>query len=296
MENPNEKAESPTTEETENEPEIAVEVEKPNLSSILRNESADPDDDEDPEKTIKVVVLGDGTCGKTSLCTRFAQRDFTGRYIQTLGVDFFSRRISLPQQCNVLFQLINQLSIEVWDVGGQSISANMLSKYVYGSDCVVFVYDVTNAASFESITDWVTVVKRIIKQQEKPIYLSLVGNKTDLEHRRTVRIDKHTRFADQYGMSSHYVSAKTGDSVDLSFKLIAAEVLGIQLSKVDVELAINAIEAPVAVLDEQPPAKESDGTRKVLPQVTPTVTTRDAEGTVDVRRDFSKSSSVCAVQ
>ncbi|KAI6189057.1 Ras-related protein Rab-28 [Aphelenchoides besseyi] len=294
MENPNEKPDTPTAEEAENEPEVSCEAEKPlssniqNLSSILRNEIADPDDDEDPEKTIKVVVLGDGTCGKTSLCTRFAQRDFTGRYIQTLGVDFFSRRISLPQQCNVLFQ--------VWDVGGQSISANMLSKYVYGSDCVVFVYDVTNAASFESITDWVTVVKRIIKQQEKPIYLSLVGNKTDLEHRRTVRIDKHTRFADQYGMSSHYVSAKTGDSVDLSFKLIAAEVLGIQLSKVDVELAINAIEAPVAVLDEQPPAKESDGTRKVLPQVTPTVTTRDAEGTVDVRRDFSKSSSVCVVQ
>lgn len=52
----------------------------------------------------------------------------------------------------------------------------------------------------------------------QPVHMALIGNKTDLEHRRTVRIDKHTRFADQYGMSSHYVSAKTGDSVDLSFK------------------------------------------------------------------------------
>ncbi|KAI6233885.1 Ras-related protein Rab-28 [Aphelenchoides fujianensis] len=260
------------------------------MSAVLQRENTTGEGDEeeeDPEKTIKVVIMGDGTCGKTSLCTRFAQRDFSGRYVQTLGVDFFSRRISLPQQCNVLFQ--------IWDVGGQSISANMLSKYVYGTDCVVFVYDVTNTTSFESITDWVTIVKRIIKQQEKPTFLSLIGNKTDLEHRRTVRIDKHTRFADQYGMSSHYVSAKTGDSVDLSFKLIAAEVLGIQLSKVDVELAINAIEAPVAVLDDPTP-KEADIPRKALPQVTPTITTRDAEGTVDVRRDYSKNSSVCSVQ
>lgn len=56
--------------------------------------------------------------------------------------------------------------------------------------------------------------------------MSLVGNKTDLEHRRTVRIDKHTRFADQYGLSSHYVSAKTGDSVDLSFKWVFLGIFG----------------------------------------------------------------------
>ena len=40
-------------------------------------------------------------------------------------------------------------------------------------------------------------------------YLSTV----DLEHMRTVKIDKHTKFAQDRGMSSHFVSAKTGDSV-----------------------------------------------------------------------------------
>ena len=35
----------------------------------------------------------------------------------------------------------------------------------------------------------------------------------DLEHMRTVKLDRHQRFAQDRGMSSHFVSAKTGDSV-----------------------------------------------------------------------------------
>lgn len=38
----------------------------------------------------------------------------------------------------------------------------------------------------------------------------------DLEHMRTVKLDKHTKFAQENGLSSHYVSAKTGDSVSIS--------------------------------------------------------------------------------
>ena len=35
----------------------------------------------------------------------------------------------------------------------------------------------------------------------------------DLEHMRTVKLEKHQKFAADHGMSSHFVSAKTGDSV-----------------------------------------------------------------------------------
>lgn len=72
-------------------------------------------------------------------------------------------------------------------------------------------------------------------------------------------------------------------------------MLGIQLSKTDVELAINAIEAPVAILDE-PPAGQHEARKQQVPQVTPTVTTRAAEGQVDLSRDYTKESKVCAIQ
>lgn len=59
------------------------------------------------------------------------------------------------------------LFLQIWDVGGQSISANMLGKYIYDANCIIFVYDVTNSASFESITDWVAIVKKLTSKQDK---------------------------------------------------------------------------------------------------------------------------------
>ena len=44
----------------------------------------------------QVILLGDGTVGKTSIATRFAQDDFSRSYKQTIGLDFFVKRIVLP--------------------------------------------------------------------------------------------------------------------------------------------------------------------------------------------------------
>lgn len=43
----------------------------------------------------------------------------------------------------------------------------MLSKYVYGAHAILFVYDVTNVATFDSLPDWIATVKKITKQVEK---------------------------------------------------------------------------------------------------------------------------------
>uniref|UniRef100_A0A915PVR5 Ras-related protein Rab-28 n=1 Tax=Setaria digitata TaxID=48799 RepID=A0A915PVR5_9BILA len=178
-------------------------------------------DEEAPvQKIIKIVVCGDGASGKTSLCVRFAQNNFGRQYQQ------------------------------IWDIGGQSIGSSMLEKYISGAQGAVVVYDVTNSSSFENLEDWISIIKQITKSQEEPVVFMLVGNKTDLEHRRAVRIEKHTKFAMQYGMSSHYVSAKTGDSVTLMFRKTAAEILGIPLEKSDTEEDIIVVKASVETRTE----------------------------------------------
>ncbi|MCP9266066.1 Ras-related protein Rab-28 [Dirofilaria immitis] len=194
-------------------------------------------DEEAPvQKIIKIVVCGDGASGKTSLCVRFAQDNFGRQYHQTVGLDFFTRRLTLPGN--------------IWDIGGQSIASPMLEKYVNGAHGAVVVYDVTNSSSFENLEDWINIIKQITKTQEKPVVLMLVGNKTDLEHRRVVRIERHTKFALQYGMSSYYVSAKTGDSVTLMFRKTAAEILGIPLEQTDTEGDIIVVKASVTTRTE----------------------------------------------
>lgn len=46
----------------------------------------------------------------------------------------------------------------------------------------------------------------------------LIGNKTDLEFRRTVKVEKHTVLAAQHSIEPHYTSAKTADAVLLVFR------------------------------------------------------------------------------
>uniref|UniRef100_A0A803YLV8 RAB28, member RAS oncogene family n=1 Tax=Meleagris gallopavo TaxID=9103 RepID=A0A803YLV8_MELGA len=111
----------------------------------------------------------------------------------------------------------------------------MLDKYIYGAQGILLVYDITNCQSFENLEDWYNVVKKVTEESEMQPLVALVGNKIDLEHMRTVKVDKHQRFCQENNFSSHFVSAKTGDSVFLCFQRIAADILGIKLNKAEME-------------------------------------------------------------
>uniref|UniRef100_A0AAZ3PX17 Ras-related protein Rab-28 n=1 Tax=Oncorhynchus tshawytscha TaxID=74940 RepID=A0AAZ3PX17_ONCTS len=128
------------------------------------------DSEEDSQdKQLKIVVIGDGASGKTSLATRFAQEAFGKQYKQTIGLDFFLKRITLPGNLNV--------TLQVWDIGGQTIGGKMLDKYVYGAQGVLLVYDITNFQSFKNLEDWYGMVKKANEECDVQPVVSLVGNK-----------------------------------------------------------------------------------------------------------------------
>ncbi|KAB0355760.1 hypothetical protein FD755_021701 [Muntiacus reevesi] len=192
------------------------------------------DSEESLDRRLKVVVLGDGTSGKTSLATCFAQETFGRQYKQTIGLDFFLR-ITLPGSLNV--------TLQVWDIGGQ------------------MVYDVTNYQSFENLEDWYSVVKKVSEESETQPLVALVGNKIDLEHMRTVKPEKHLRFCQENGFSSHFVSAKTGDSVFLCFQKVAAEILGIKLNKAEIEQSQRVVKADTVNYNQEPTSRTVNPTR-----------------------------------
>nr|XP_004038493.3 ras-related protein Rab-28 isoform X1 [Gorilla gorilla gorilla] len=201
-------------------------------------------EEESQDRQLKIVVLGDGASGKTSLTTCFAQETFGKQYKQTIGLDFFLRRITLPGNLNV--------TLQIWDIGGQTIGGKMLDKYIYGAQGVLLVYDITNYQSFENLEDWYTVVKKVSEESETQPLVALVGNKIDLEHMRTIKPEKHLRFCQENGFSSHFVSAKTGDSVFLCFQKVAAEILGIKLNKAEIEQSQRVVKADIVNYNQEP--------------------------------------------
>ncbi|XP_016373801.1 ras-related protein Rab-28-like isoform X1 [Sinocyclocheilus rhinocerous] len=204
-------------------------------------------EEEVQERQLKIVLLGDGASGKTSLAIRFAQEAFGKQYKQTIGLDFFLKRITLPGNLNV--------TLQVWDIGGQTIGGKMLDKYIYGAQGVLLVYDITNSQSFENLEDWLKMVRKANEESDTQPAISLIGNKIDLEHMRTVKMEKHQRFCQENGLLSQFVSAKTGDSAFLCFQRLAAEMLGMKLNKAEMEQSQHVVKADIVNYSQESVAR-----------------------------------------
>jgi Ras-related protein Rab-28 len=134
---------------------------KPAAAAPAKPAAADKDsDDEDEVEQLqyKVVILGDGAVGKTSLTSRFCEDHFAAQYKQTIGVDWFIKRVVLPGDVHV--------ALQIWDIGGQTIGSKMVGNYIYGAQAVLLVYDITNYQSFQDLEDWLALVRHGTRTQK----------------------------------------------------------------------------------------------------------------------------------
>ena len=220
--------------------------------------SAEDSEDEPEQLQYKVIILGDGAVGKTSIAMRFTEDHFAKAYKQTIGLDFFIKRLVLPGDV--------QVALQIWDIGGQTIGGKMIGNYIYGAQAVLLCYDVTNYSSFANLEDWFRLVRRTFSGGATMPYLALVGNKMDLNHMRGVKLEKHTQFADENDMASFFMSAKTGDSVAQCFYRVASELSGVVLTKPELEVASKVVKAqiinPPQHADDAPPMPEPQRHKK----------------------------------
>lgn len=213
------------------------------------------DSSDDSITQFKVVVLGNGAVGKTSLIRHFCESGFNNNYKQTIGLDFYSRKVQLPHgQATVQLQL--------WDIGGQQIGGKMLSKYIYGSHAVCLVFDVTNMSSFKDIADWKASVDQLfteasVSSPPQPLpRMLLVGNKMDLPARQVSEADIN-KYARENGLESCLVSARSGEHVNAMFTKIAAVLSGVDIRQQDLDMADNVTANVVSRPEERKTAERA---------------------------------------
>ena len=136
------------------------------LRAMRANENSS--DDEPEQLQYKVILLGDGATGKTSIAMRFTDDHFAQQYKQTIGLDFFIKRLVLPGEvcccqrirgCWMSLSLTHRsldlqvnVALQIWDIGGQTIGGKMIGNYIYGAQAVLLCYDITNYQSFQVST------------------------------------------------------------------------------------------------------------------------------------------------
>ncbi|KAI4486940.1 hypothetical protein M0802_012197 [Mischocyttarus mexicanus] len=177
------------------------------------------------ERRLKIVLLGDSSSGKTSIALKFCTNEFTRQYTPTAGVDFYLKNITVGSYKNV--------NLHLWDVGGLALHGNMLDKYVFAANIILLVYDITNTSSFEILDEWTNKIRGMSESIEESPLMALIGNKCDMEHQRSVKKDKSHRYAAENGFPYYDMSARTGESVSLCIVSLAAQILGVRLSRND---------------------------------------------------------------
>jgi len=158
------------------------------------------------------VLIGDATVGKTSLLLRFADDSFKDNYISTIGVDFRFRTLTINDEL---------IKLQIWDTAGQERFRTITSAYYRGSDGIIMCYDITNAASFDHVQDWLNEVHKVTGSS---ITKLIIGNKNDLHHKRQVDSMQAQQYALEVGASIIETSAKTADNVDKAFTIMAREL------------------------------------------------------------------------
>lgn len=202
------------------------------------------------DPAIKLVLLGNGSVGKSSLIARFVDDGFTPVYKQTIGLDFFEKKLQFPRD--------QRLVLQVWDIGGQTINSKMIAKYLFGVHVALVCYDVTDAQSFSDAEDWLRVARSYSSASEtiqgskdpsRPaaMQLYLVGNKIDLIAHRVISKEKHDTFIRNHGMQGGFlVSAQNGDNVLKAVYKISAAAAKIQVSDFELSFCDKIVRVSIA--------------------------------------------------
>ncbi|XP_061205318.1 rho-related GTP-binding protein RhoD [Neopsephotus bourkii] len=126
-----------------------------------------------PGAEVKVVVVGDGGCGKTSLLVAFARGDFPKVYVPTV----FEKYTASLQVAG------KPVKIHLWDTAGQEDYDRLRPLSYSDANVVLICFDVTDPSSYNNVlTKWYPEVNHFCKG----IPVLLVGCKTDLRRDHAV--------------------------------------------------------------------------------------------------------------
>ena len=170
-----------------------------------------------PDIVVKIVLLGDGGVGKTSLVYRFIENRFSRDFKSTLGVNLLKKRIKIDDK---------DVSCQIWDLGGQEAYRKLRKLYLEGAQGALIVFDVLSQKSYDNLEDW---VQSFIQIRGKDMPMLLIANKIDMQEQRVITKAQSEAYAKKYNMKLIETSAATGVNVETAFeeliRLVVAMIL-----------------------------------------------------------------------
>jgi small GTP-binding protein len=160
----------------------------------------------------KVVLLGDGGVGKTSLIARYVVNKFDDKYIATIGTKVSRKDIQVVKP-----DLIINLRMMIWDILGQKEYSKIRSASLSGAQGVIIVGDLSRPETVQSLEGfWLKEVQGVVGA----IPTVFVGNKIDLTDPSSMAATQIQSIGQRRGCPTMLCSAKTGENVEEMFSAL----------------------------------------------------------------------------
>lgn len=192
--------------------------------SSATNQTPTSDDSKHTRKIQKkVIVIGEGGVGKTTLLHRSVSNIFVDSTKMTIGTDFFMKKIEIVDEKNV-----NQIILLLWDFAGQERFRFILKDYLKGAKGVILCFDLTRASTLQKLYDWIDLLKEGGTWNNPDIRFFLVGTKSDLVPNNPTAItpDQIDLFRKEFNIDLYFqTSALDSSNVDILFNKVASSMV-----------------------------------------------------------------------
>jgi len=156
---------------------------------------------------INIVLLGDGSVGKTAICYKFVNNEFIKRYDPTIE-DSFRKEYVVDDEAYLL---------EIIDTAGTDQFTQARDMFIRVGNGFMLVYSITSLITMENLRPLHKRLCVVKSMEDVPIVV--VGNKSDLVEERDVKKELGEEFAQDMGDSCRFFecSAKIHHNINEMF-------------------------------------------------------------------------------
>ncbi|UYP47243.1 hypothetical protein NEF87_003528 [Candidatus Lokiarchaeum ossiferum] len=171
----------------------------------------------------KVLILGEGGVGKTTLLYRYVNKVFLDSTKMTIGSDFFVKKLKTIDE-----QYENRLTLLLWDFAGQERFRFILKDYTKGAEGVILVFDLVRYNTLQKLFNWIDILKEGGVWGNPDVKFYLVGSKRDLVpgNEQAIPTDIIEDFKKEFNIDSYFeTSARDGTGIEDLFRTVAKSLI-----------------------------------------------------------------------
>ena len=154
---------------------------------------------------LKVILIGNSGVGKTNLINISTGGEFNETEKSSTTASYSKK------QMNIDGDIYN---LSLWDTIGQEKLRHLSKLFFKNSKIVIFVYDITQKATFEGLNTWYEEVKQELGED---IIKGVAGNKQDLFMHEEVPEEEGAKYAESINAKFRLTSAKNDGEGFINF-------------------------------------------------------------------------------